>query len=196
MEKYKQNRKLISILCDCCGKEFQKPLSEYNRNVLKNRSNYCSRSCSGKSCNKNGKNLGNPKSLPRNPRLDKYSKFRYYYRNAKRRDKNFNLTLEYLEKIWNSQMGKCPYTGINLQLSTYNKNHNNPIYTASLDRIDSNKGYEIGNVQFVSTCINYMKHNMSHEDTLKLCKIIAKHNFIVEMLASESQVHTVINKDR
>ena len=49
-----------------------------------------------------------------------------------------------------------------------------PLYTASLDRIDSSKGYEIGNVQFISTAINYMKNTMSHEDTLKLCEIIAE----------------------
>lgn len=59
-------------------------------------------------------------------------------------------------------------------IETDTKNHNNPIYTASLDRIDSSKGYEIGNVQFISTAINYMKNTMSHEDTLKLCKIIAE----------------------
>lgn len=42
------------------------------------------------------------------------------------------------------------------------------------NRIDSSKGYEIGNVQFISTAINYMKNTMSHEDTIKLCNIIAQ----------------------
>ena len=61
--KYKQNRKLITIKCDCCGKEFEKPLSEYNRNIKLGRANYCSRACSGKMCNKNNKQKGNPSSL-------------------------------------------------------------------------------------------------------------------------------------
>lgn len=56
MLKYKQNRKLITIKCDCCGKEFEKkPVSEYNRNIKLGRANYCSRTCSGKMCNKNNK---------------------------------------------------------------------------------------------------------------------------------------------
>ena len=58
MLKYKQNRKLITVKCDCCGKEFEKPLSEYNRNVKLGRANYCSRACSGKMCNKNDKQKG------------------------------------------------------------------------------------------------------------------------------------------
>ena len=63
MLKYKQNRKLITIKCDCCGKEFEKPVSEYNRNIKLGRANYCSRTCSGKMCNKNNKQKGNPSSL-------------------------------------------------------------------------------------------------------------------------------------
>ena len=190
MLKYKQNRRLIIIKCDCCGKEFEKPLSEYNRNLKLNRANYCSRACSGKSCNKNNKQKGNLSSLKINVRRDKYTPFRYYFRNAKRRYKDFNLTLEYLKELWENQKGICPYTGITLQLADYKNNHNNPIYTASLDRIDSTKGYIIGNVQFISTAINYMKNTMSHEDTCKLCNIIAKH--VVEMGAYDSPVQTTV----
>jgi len=123
--------------------------------------------------NKNNKK-GNSVTLIPNNHKDEFTPFRYYFRNAKKRFKNFNLTLEYLKEIWEQQNGICPYTGIKLQLATYTTNHNNPIYTASLDRIDSSKGYEIDNVQFISTAINYMKNTMSHEDTLKLCEIIAE----------------------
>lgn len=191
MNKYKQNRKLIKIKCDCCGKEFEKPLSEYNRNIRLGRSNYCSRSCSGKMCNKHFKNKGNISSLIPNNRRDEYTPFRYYYRNAKRRYKDFNLTLEYLKSLWDIQKGICPYTGIKLKLAEYKSNHNDPIYTASLDRIDSSKGYIIGNVQFISTSINYMKNNMSNDDTIKLCKLIAQH-YLVEVGASESPVLTIV----
>ena len=70
----------------------------------------------------------------------------------------------------------------------YKNIHNNPIYIASLDRIDSSKGYIIGNVQFISTSINYMKNTMSHNDTLLLCNLIAKH--VVEIGAYDSPVQT------
>ena len=179
MKKYKINRKLITIKCDCCSKEFEKPLSEYNRNLKLNRSNYCSRICSGKQTNKNNKHKGNLNNLVVGSRRDEFTPFRYYFRNSKKRFKDFNLTLEYLKQLWETQKGVCPYSGIQLNLAEYNRNHNDPIYTASLDRIDSNRGYVIGNVQFISTCINYMKSTMSHEDTIKICKIIAN-NFLLD----------------
>ena len=173
MLKYKQNRKLIQCSCDYCHKLYDKPISEYNRNIRLNKHNFCSRSCSIKYSNTISKRKGNLNNLISNNRRDEFTPFRYYYRNAKKRFKSFNLTLEYLKELWEKQKGICPYTGIKLKLATYTTNHNNPIYTASLDRIDSSKGYEIGNVQFISTAINYMKHTMSHEDTITICKIIA-----------------------
>lgn len=188
MLKYKHNRKLITLKCDCCGKEFEKPVSEYKRNTKFGRANYCSRACSGKMCNKNNRQKGNPSVLIPSNRRDQYTPFRYYFRNARKRFKDFDLSLEYLKQLWDEQKGICPYTGIHLQLAEYKANHNDPIYTASLDRIDSSKGYIKGNVQFISTAINYMKNNMSHEDTITLCKIIAKH--VVELEASESLVQT------
>ncbi len=175
MLKYKQNRKLIKITCDCCGIEFEKPESEYNRNIKFKKDNYCSRNCSGKMCNKNKKQKGNPSNLISSNKRDDYTPFRYYYRNAKRRTKDFDLTLEYLKELWEFQNGICPYTGISLILSEYTTKHNNPIYNASLDRIDSSKGYIKGNVQFISIAINYMKNAMSHDDTISLCNIIANH---------------------
>ena len=174
MLKYKRNRKLIQLTCDNCGKLYDKPITEYNRNIRLKRHNFCSRSCALKYSNKINKRKGNPQYLIADNRKDEFTPFRYYLRNVRNRFKFFNLTLEYLKELWEEQKGICPYTGLQLQLATYTKNHNNPIYTASLDRIDSSKGYEIGNVQFISTAINYMKNTMSHEDTLKLCKIIAE----------------------
>lgn len=187
MKKYKQHRKLITCICDCCGKAFEKPLSEYKRNISLKRSNYCSRSCSGKACNKNSKNKGNPNSLIANNRKDIYTPFRYYYRNAKRRYCEFDLTLEYLKELWESQKGICPYSGVKLNLSTYTGLKNNPIYSASLDRIDSSKGYVKGNVQYVSICMNYMKCQLTHEQTIKLCQLIAD-NFLSDRTISSSDI--------
>ena len=45
-EKYNFNRKLGTVKCDNCGKEFQKPQSEINRNAKLGRNNYCCRECS------------------------------------------------------------------------------------------------------------------------------------------------------
>ena len=44
--------------------------------------------------------------------------------------------------------------------------------TASIDRIDSSKGYERGNVQFVHKDINAMKWNLSLAKFMEYCKLI------------------------
>lgn len=181
MLKYKINRKLITIKCDHCGIEFEKPVSEYERNIKLGRSNYCSRSCAGKSCNKNFKQHGNLTALNTAHAIRKHNLlnhpeylFKYYMHNIKRRYKEIAIDLFDLKEQWEKQQGICPYSGIKLILATHTKGHNNPIYRASLDRIDSSKGYIKGNIQFVSTCLNYMKTTLSDKETIDLCKQISK----------------------
>jgi hypothetical protein len=47
---------------------------------------------------------------------------------------------------------------------------------ASLDRIDSSKGYIKGNIQFISITCNYAKSDMSHEEMLTFCETISNFN--------------------
>ena len=84
-----------------------------------------------------------------------------------------DFKIDYLHELWEKQEGKCIYTKIELILPVYNTRADK-IFTASLDRIDSKKSYIKGNVQYVSTAINYMKNDMSHENTVKICILIAK----------------------
>ena len=46
--------------------------------------------------------------------------------------------------------------------------------TASLDRIDSNKGYVEGNVQWVHVDVNYMKLDYDQDYYINICRLIAK----------------------
>jgi hypothetical protein len=48
--------------------------------------------------------------------------------------------------------------------------------TASLDRIDSSKGYVIDNVQWLHRDINMMKQRFSQEYFINICKHIAENN--------------------
>ena len=184
MQKYKHNRTLITIICDQCGKEYSKPVSEYKRNQKLGRHNFCSRSCAGKynCCHRSKKMFEYSKSekniqhlLKINKTNNIKNKFRYCLRNCRKRFKECTITLDDLQEQWNKQNGICPYSGIQLVIPTYQYNHNNPIFTASVDRIDSSKGYIPGNIQFVSTCINYLKNTMSDKDTRFICKCIAEH---------------------
>ena len=179
MKKYKLNRKLIEIECDCRHMQFQKPLSEYNRNIKLGRHNFCSRSCAIKFSNsvrqKTEKMIQAQNNLKNyaNNHKDEYSPFRYLLRTVRNRFKEFNLTLEDLKILWEKQNGICPYTGIKLKLPSYTTKV--PIEErASLDRIDSTKGYVVGNVQYVSTPINFLKGTMSDIQTKEYLKKIVQ----------------------
>ena len=46
----------------------------------------------------------------------------------------------------------------------------------SIDKIDPNKGYEVGNVQFVCFAANMMKGELSLSELKKFCQAIIKNN--------------------
>ena len=180
-----QNRRLVTFICDNCGKEAQKPLSEYNRNIKLGRKNFCCRACSATYRNLLYKDIPTEAQLQAQQNIknycqnhkDEWTPFRYSFRNAKKRFKEFNLTLEDLKQIWEQQNGICPYTGLKLYLPTWNKKGScEQLWCrASLDRIDSSKGYVVGNVQFVSTPINFMKSTMSDLETKQYLKLISSY---------------------
>ena len=70
------------------------------------------------------------------------------------------------------QEGKCVYTHIPLTLHKHGLNLPDIRYSASLDRIDSTKGYIKDNVQFISTAINLMKNTLTTEQTKEFLQII------------------------
>lgn len=80
------------------------------------------------------------------------------------------ITIEYINELYNNQKEKCVLSGLKLNTSTINT-------TASLDRIDSSKGYIEGNVQWVHKDINMMKRIYSQEHFIYMCKLVAKHNW-------------------
>ena len=88
---------------------------------------------------------------------------------AKDRNIAVYITLEYISSLYDLQEGRCKLSGIKLQ--PFGKNR-----TISLDRIDSNKPYEEGNVQWIHKKINMMKWKLSQEEFIEFCKLIASHN--------------------
>lgn len=79
-----------------------------------------------------------------------------------------SVTREYLDELFDKQGGKCALTGFPIVLSLNPKE-----MTASLDRIDSAAGYEIGNVQWVHRDINWMKNKFNDAYFYKMCKAVA-----------------------
>jgi hypothetical protein len=99
-------------------------------------------------------------------------------KSAKKRQLEFNITIEYIWDLYLKQEKKCAISGENLKMtnSFSDTQTNEDAQTASLDRIDSSKGYVIGNVQWVHKHVNMMKQNYPQDYFVKLCKKIAAHN--------------------
>jgi len=172
------NMKKVKVICENpdCGIEFDKPKNEYNRSIKLGRKLYCSRSCSGKCSNQHLRdyNKENTKYLISNNRRDKYTGLREHMRRVRQRSKDFDVTLEDLLQQWEKQGGRCVYSGVKLTHPIQRKNEN-LMYTASLDRIDSSKGYVKDNIQFISVVCNHAKGEMSHEEMLEFCEILSSH---------------------
>ncbi len=88
---------------------------------------------------------------------------------------DFQITIEYAWNLFIKQNKKCAISGVDLSFSTRRSKKEN---TASLDRIDSSKGYTEENVQWIHKDINQMKMDMSEEKFFKWCELIYKNNFI------------------
>lgn len=90
---------------------------------------------------------------------------------ARRRKLEFDITKEYLWNLYLKQNKICNISGVEIILSI------NPLdRTASLDRIDNNKGYVDGNVQWVHKKINNLKSDWNQEELIKWCHIISDYN--------------------
>lgn len=97
--------------------------------------------------------------------------FTYIKAGAKKRNKDFDITIEYMNELWEKQNGICALSGIQLNISEKVTDRTNT--TASLDRIDSSKGYVEGNVQWVHKDINRIKWGLTNEKFIDYCKRVA-----------------------
>ena len=179
--------KMSVIKCDGGVVEFQKE-TRYIKSGQKKRNgkNYCNIKCFGKfsasnnlpaEWNNSEKNKEHLKKYSNN-RKDEYSSFRTLLKSCRTRTNksgqlkgDFNLDLPYLKELWEKQNGKCAITKVDLKLeSSYNKN-----YQASLDRIDSSKGYVKDNVRYISVSANWLKNNLDDthvNEFIQICRMV------------------------
>lgn len=175
--------KTITLTCHLCSKTFTRRLVDYNRNVERGEVILCSRKCLSQYANKQ-KTKESYKNchLHLNPanRKDEYSPFKYYLGQCRKRKRtgkqgsDIDINLSYLKELWESQNGICPYTQIKMILPETTSS-NATIHSfdkASLDRIDSSKGYIKGNVEFVCFFINFAKNNHNKQDVIDFLRRI------------------------
>ncbi|BAZ13642.1 hypothetical protein NIES4071_54810 [Calothrix sp. NIES-4071] len=171
-----------------CGKEFIKRLSEFNRSQKLGRPHFCSLSCHAKY-----RGLGTSQvpvirqtsHLKDIIQVDDFSPFRYHLKimkkSAKRRGHECSVTLADLKALWERQNGICPYTGwnlINLGSTTECESSLRTIYRASVDRLDSSKGYTRDNIQFIAVIANFAKNVFTEQDLINFCHDVYQHRIL------------------
>lgn len=91
------------------------------------------------------------------------------------RDRDIPLIAS-LQEVWQQherQGGKCALTG---DILVFPKNCRDYTGNASLDRIDSLKPYEVGNIQWVTKDANLMKRNFTTDRFLATCLKVADYH--------------------
>jgi len=101
------------------------------------------------------------------------SRWSLYRIQASKRKLDFSISIQYGWKLYLDQKGKCALSG--LEISFPKTSHGSA--TASLDRIDSSKGYIEGNVQWTHKDINLMKRNFDEVKFKQLCKSVTENSF-------------------
>jgi len=146
-------------LCKCdCGKETNVRISKLKNGNTKSCGCFKNKNIISKSKGNEHRSWKGYKDMS----MSFYSRIK---QNAKNRGIPFSVSIEYLYDLFNEQEGKCDYTGeyiflpINVRQLRGEDNEN----IASLDRIDNDKGYEVGNLHWICKRINFMKHTMQED---------------------------------
>lgn len=118
--------------------------------------------------------------------------FNYIRTEARRRNIAFEISLAYLDDLFLKQNNLCALSGIYIYLPQESKS----IGTASLDRIDSSKGYSNNNVQWVHKDINFFKFECCESLFLDYCEFICAHAGLISSEKYNNLLNTEHNYQR
>lgn len=94
-------------------------------------------------------------------------------RNAKIRNIPVNITSQQAFDVFLKQNKKCSLTLLPLEFAKCATEFREAKHSASLDRIDSTRGYELDNIQWLHKDVNRMKMAFEQSYFIKLCKLVA-----------------------
>jgi hypothetical protein len=83
------------------------------------------------------------------------------------------LSLPMLQEMFKRQNGLCALSGVPM---TWGANEGRVPTHVSIDRIDSNKGYDENNVHLVCRIVNIMKNNLTVNEFVGWCKLVEANN--------------------
>jgi hypothetical protein len=147
-------------LCECeCGEKFVRRIR-----LVKNNKIQC--------CTKCAKKIGNKHPCWRGCGEISKDLFNSYVNGARDRNLEFSVTIDYMWDLFLKQNRKCALTGWDIYFPlTYRTKTQK---TASPDRIDNNKGYIEGNIQWIHQDVNYLKSNLDLVYFVDICTAVAK----------------------
>ena len=151
-----KKHKGYKVRCKNCGKEF-----------IKDRTRIGKTGCQCVKAQRPAKNYNGHKDLS-------YSYFKSIKSGAGIRNLVFEITMQDIWDLFIKQDRKCKLSGLILVIDRNYRRNNKT--TASLDRIDSNKGYTLDNIQWIHKDLNKMKMNYSNEYFIEMCRLIANNN--------------------
>jgi hypothetical protein len=150
------------VPCKCkCGKE-----SLVDAYTLTKGKSRCCKQCSLPRITTNNSQWRGYEEIPQ-------SWFSRYERGSKI---SFDIKIEDVWDTYIKQDKKCILTGMLIGFSNdyvRGKRHNGAKCTASIDRIDSKKGYSVDNIQLVHKDINIMKNAFDQAYFIQMCKAVA-----------------------
>lgn len=95
---------------------------------------------------------------------------------ARIRNIEFQISIEYAWKTFLKQDGKCAISGQHLTFAKSSQPKDMKLQTASIDRINSTKGYAEGNIQWTHKIVNIAKKDRSDIEFIEMCHIISDYN--------------------
>ena len=158
------------LLCHNClqYKDEDEFTSNGSHNRLRNFRRYICKECTTDRQRKHDVNL------PRSQKLQKGLRLRLLGAKdrATKQSLPFNLTIEYIQKLWDEQQGRCAISGLPMTFELKGgRIHSN----VSIDKINRLQGYVTGNVQLVCMACNQIKSDMTDNEMYNFCKSIVKY---------------------
>ncbi len=158
--------------CSSCRETKELNLENFIRRNTENGWRGRCRICYNKNIRKNQELNNTEKARYKKYRLNAKATKPFYYLfssckgNAKKVNREFNITITDLENLWSKQNGICYYTN---QPMSYELGYKNSV---SVDRINSSKGYIIGNIALCKKQVNIMKNDATLEELFNFCESI------------------------
>lgn len=87
------------------------------------------------------------------------------------RKRNETISIDFLIAMLQAQKNQCAITGRQM---TFHAGEGYVATNASIDRIDSSQGYEVGNVQLVCVAVNMMKKDAPQGDFVQWCRDVVQ----------------------